>query len=563
MKTYIWSLAGTLGLGVLLAAQGLAQSDEPPPDPTPQGVEVQARGPVHEAYAEPTETRPLPSLVVTKQPPDPIDELPPDEKPAGDNVVWIPGYWGWDEEGQDFLWVSGCWRVPPPNRQWVPGHWQQVEEGWQWTAGFWAPTAQTEITYLSAPPPSLDRGPSTPALDENSIYSPGCWVQREQRCFWRPGFWVGYRPNWTWVPAHYVWTPAGYVFVEGYWDHPLEQRGLLFAPVRIDRSALTADWSYTPRYVVQSDFMLGALFVRPKDCHYYFGDYFEKRDAQRGFVSWVDYRPARESVDPNFAYYRHRFGQDDSWERNLRELYAARTRGDVARPPRTLVQQNTVVKNLTVNKTENVTVQKNINITNSQNVSVLAPVTHINNTRVTNLASLSSARTNAPKVEEHVIKVEAVSKEQKAEVYKAVTQFRVAAQQRHQVEAKALRDGGAPVKPTDPPKAVKIQLPPAPAPHPIAQPDRPKPPPVKEPPTPPTPPRHEERPIPPHEPPKPPAPPRVPVTPKDVTPTPKPPAPTLPPPAPAPKPPPLAPPPPAPAPKPPAHPPKPPVSGLI
>src|SRR4051812_3981168 len=86
-------LLGTLGLTALLTVRSPAQ-DEPPPDPTPQqGVEVQARGPVHEAYAEPTETRPLPSVVVTKQPPEPIDEIPPDEKPAGDNVVWIPGYW--------------------------------------------------------------------------------------------------------------------------------------------------------------------------------------------------------------------------------------------------------------------------------------------------------------------------------------------------------------------------------------------------------------------------------------------------------------------------------------
>ena len=43
-------------------------------DEAPAGVEVQARGPVHEAYAEPTELRPTPSVVVNRKPPDPIPE---------------------------------------------------------------------------------------------------------------------------------------------------------------------------------------------------------------------------------------------------------------------------------------------------------------------------------------------------------------------------------------------------------------------------------------------------------------------------------------------------------
>ena len=52
------------------------------------------------------------------KPPDPIPEEPPDQKPKGDNVQWIPGYWAWDDDRQDFLWVSGCWRVPPSGRNW-------------------------------------------------------------------------------------------------------------------------------------------------------------------------------------------------------------------------------------------------------------------------------------------------------------------------------------------------------------------------------------------------------------------------------------------------------------
>ena len=398
MKTRSWSLiAATLGLAIALVPRGNTEDEQPPPDPTPQaGVEVQTRGPVHEAFAEPTETRPLPSVVVPKQPPELIDEVPPDEKPAGDNVVWIPGYWAWDDETNDFLWVSGFWRVPPPNHQWMPGSWQQVADGWQWTSGFWATAGQEQVEYLPAPPPTIDTGASTPAPDENSIYSPGCWVYQETRYLWRPGFWVPFRPNWVWIPGHYAWSPGGYLFVDGYWDHPLEERGLLFAPVRIDPTVVVADWSYTPSYVVQHDLLIGALFVGSKHGHYYFGDYFEDRYAKRGYVSWVDYRPSKQSFDPNFAYYSHRFNGDRSWETNLRDLYSARTRGEVARPPRTLVQQNTVIKNITVNKTANVSVHKNFAFTNLQNVSAVTPVARIKNTKVTSLSSLSRVEARRP-----------------------------------------------------------------------------------------------------------------------------------------------------------------------
>src|SRR5205823_1339207 len=133
----------------------------------------------------------------------------------------------------------------------------------------------SEIQYLPSPPPTLDQGPTAPAPDANSIYIPGCWVYQTTRYFWRPGYWVAYQPNWIWMPAFYNWTPSGCIFVDGYWDYPLDQRGLLFAPVRIDpRAFAAARRPFVPQYVVHSDFLLGALFVRQAAPHYYFGDYF-------------------------------------------------------------------------------------------------------------------------------------------------------------------------------------------------------------------------------------------------------------------------------------------------
>ncbi|HZU34312.1 MAG TPA: hypothetical protein VFA18_00300, partial [Gemmataceae bacterium] len=129
-------LTGVLATAALWAQQapdaGQPTSDPPP---APQGVEVQARGPVHEAFAAPA-AQPEPTILVPKQPPEPINEMPPDTKPDG-NMVWIGGYWAWDDDRKDFLWVSGIWRSVPPGKQWVPGYWRQESGQWQWVPGFW------------------------------------------------------------------------------------------------------------------------------------------------------------------------------------------------------------------------------------------------------------------------------------------------------------------------------------------------------------------------------------------------------------------------------------------
>src|SRR5262245_19984140 len=111
-KLYASLLVGGLcALGT--AAPVYAEDDEQPP--AQEGVEVQARGPVHEAFATTAVANPQAMPVIDKQPPANIEEMPADQKPEGDNVQWISGYWAFDEERKDFLWISGLYRVPPPN----------------------------------------------------------------------------------------------------------------------------------------------------------------------------------------------------------------------------------------------------------------------------------------------------------------------------------------------------------------------------------------------------------------------------------------------------------------
>ena len=71
------------------------------PDNDVPGAQVLTRGPVHEAFAGMVTFNPEPGVVVTKAPPDVIEETPPEERPEGDHVTWIPGYWTWDDADSD------------------------------------------------------------------------------------------------------------------------------------------------------------------------------------------------------------------------------------------------------------------------------------------------------------------------------------------------------------------------------------------------------------------------------------------------------------------------------
>jgi hypothetical protein len=254
MKTIKNPLIGGLISLTILFQSSSTRAVEPAPA---NGVEVLARGPVHEGFAEPVDQQPVAGPIIPKKPPAPVDELPPEQKPAGDNVTWMPGYWSWDTDRADFIWISGFWRVPPPDRTWMPGGWRQAGDAWQWVSGFWSaqPQQQAQIDYLAEPPAPLDVGPTTPAPSDTAIYAPGSWVYRS-RYVWRPGYWMDYRPNWIWIPAHYRWTPAGYIFVDGYWDYPLQARGTLFAPAYISPTVYAdPGYFYTPTMVVSDECM--------------------------------------------------------------------------------------------------------------------------------------------------------------------------------------------------------------------------------------------------------------------------------------------------------------------
>jgi hypothetical protein len=326
-------------LGAAMAAQGQPTTEA--------GVQILTRGPMHEAFAEASMSGATAGVVVRKSPYDPITELPPDQRPEGANVAWIPGYWSWDDDRNDFIWVSGVWRDLPPGRQWVPGYWAPVQGGSQWISGFWGVVAQTEVTYLPPPPAPLEAGPSSPMPSPGNLWSPGCWVWQQTRYDWQPGYWVMQQPDWVWTPAYYTWTPRGHVYVPGYWDHDIVHRGVMFAPVYYAQPVYRQpSYYYSPSTVIDLAVILTSLFVQPRSRHYYYGDYYDRRYEERGFHPWYSSQAMRYGDDPIYSHYRSRqLLQNRDWDRYIDDQYRYRRQHVDARPPQTLALQINIINN--------------------------------------------------------------------------------------------------------------------------------------------------------------------------------------------------------------------------
>src|SRR5438552_13662961 len=86
---------GWVTLATFLIARPIAADEQ---EAAEAGINILARGPVHEAFAQPTTIAPDAGPLVTEAPPDPVPEEPPDQKPDGPNVQWISGYWSWDAD---------------------------------------------------------------------------------------------------------------------------------------------------------------------------------------------------------------------------------------------------------------------------------------------------------------------------------------------------------------------------------------------------------------------------------------------------------------------------------
>jgi len=349
-----------------------------PPMPDQEQIEVLTSGPVHEAFAEPVNLQTQTGLAAPHQPPADIEEIPPTDRPQDDRFVWIPGYWGWDADRDDFIWVSACWRMGPPNMYWVPGYWTQVIDvqevdragvdvrvggldvrvgggtkavetvSWEWVSGFWRQSDTREIEYLPAPPAPMDLEPPGPPPTADNMWVPGCWYWDQGQYVRRPGYWLRQQSDWIWSPSHYRWTPRGYVFERGHWDYSLERRGVLFAPVYFPRSVYARPgYTYSPSIAIDIGVLTANLFIYPRYGHYYFGDYYDDAYRTRGIYPQFERERIHTWYDPIYTYDRWHHGRTDKrWEENQRREYDQRRSDKNLRPAHTYREMESRAANM-------------------------------------------------------------------------------------------------------------------------------------------------------------------------------------------------------------------------
>jgi len=327
-----------------LSQEASAVATTPPPVPSeelPAGCEALASGPVHEAFASPVASDAQTSVTVSVQPPAPLQEAPPENKPAVAGVVWVPGYWAWDANRNDFVWVSGCWRNPPPNTCWVAGYWLQVGSAWQWVNGYWAAVSAAQtVEYLPAPPAPQETDPTVMAQNTDLIWVPGCWYWTQGRYSWRRGYWITPQPGWVWAPSHYVWTPRGYVFCSGHWDYDLDTRGVLFAPTYFSTTVRVGSrFVYCPSVCVDLGALRLNLFAYPRYHHYYFGDYYDDSFRVMGIYPWFQCQTLHVWYDPIFMYDRWHYRKTEPrWAEERQRDFERRHSNRDLRPLRTFAE---------------------------------------------------------------------------------------------------------------------------------------------------------------------------------------------------------------------------------
>jgi hypothetical protein len=120
-------------------AAGYAQSQTYAPAPSqslpPQ--EDYTPPPAGNSYADTSYDASYDQPVYAAEPPPPLPEYNQPPCP-GDDYIWTPGYWGWENSG--YYWVPGVWVTAPYiDALWTPPYWGFVNGRYLWHRGYWGP----------------------------------------------------------------------------------------------------------------------------------------------------------------------------------------------------------------------------------------------------------------------------------------------------------------------------------------------------------------------------------------------------------------------------------------
>ncbi|MFN0065513.1 MAG: hypothetical protein ACKVOH_04670 [Chlamydiales bacterium] len=221
-------------------------------------VELVKNGPTHESFLS-KEQGNIVLQAIPMKPPEPIRERIPER--INHQTQWIEGYWAWSVDRNDYIWVSGTWRVSPPGHQWIAGKWKQMEEGYVWFSGFWSRVEEADLEYINRPPPDLvdERLAISPSDDYFWINGHWEYDEAEGGYVWFEGRWQEFDPHWQYVPAHYVWREQGYIFIPGFWDLSLVERGSAYACVYVPIEQRTT-FIHTPEVILDSSDIIGVNY---------------------------------------------------------------------------------------------------------------------------------------------------------------------------------------------------------------------------------------------------------------------------------------------------------------
>lgn len=231
--------------------------------------------PLHEAFVTPSD-RGILLKAIPYEPPSPVSEGIPRQRT--EEAVWIPGYWYFSDEEDDFIWISGLWRRSPPKQVWTPGSWRKIQDGWVRLPGYWSVDDPSSMRYVAEPPPDPISENAGPPPSDDHYWYPGFWFfsNDSKKYEWVSGQWMRYNPQWILVPGQIIWRPEGYLALPPYWDYPLDKRGDLYSPVQVEPAARKG-YHFTPFVILDLPKILEMLLASypdylpevQHDIHYY------------------------------------------------------------------------------------------------------------------------------------------------------------------------------------------------------------------------------------------------------------------------------------------------------
>ncbi len=138
--------------------------------------------------------------------------------------------------------------------------------------------------------------------------------------------------------------PSGYLFVGGYWDMPVANRGLMFAPVYYPQPIYAQpNFMFTPSITIAGPAVTANLFVSAGTNQYLFGNFYAQNFLSVGITPWFSFsigggQPA--FFDPLFSYYAVvNIRQNPGWIAQVRRDYILRRDNVAMRPAATYLEE--------------------------------------------------------------------------------------------------------------------------------------------------------------------------------------------------------------------------------